>query len=135
MLTLRAPKGWVFNIRGGRDLTLHEVNIAAEAIYEEVDEDANIIFGAVIDDALQGEVHMTVIATGFTPQETGAPPSRKVSAPKPKPERPQPAPPKPDGSPAAVKPKPAKPSGTQLPKPGATLDIPDFLQRRRPDRS
>jgi cell division protein FtsZ len=56
----------VFNITGGRDLTLHEVNIAAEAIYEVVDPNANIIFGAVIDEKMQGEIRITVIATGFS---------------------------------------------------------------------
>ena len=58
--------GVVFNITGGSDLTLHEVNQAAEIIYEAVDPNANIIFGAVIDDRLQGEIRITVIATGFS---------------------------------------------------------------------
>lgn len=55
----------MFNVTGGSDLTLHEVNAAAEIIYEGVDPNANIIFGAVIDERLQGEVRITVIATGF----------------------------------------------------------------------
>ncbi|WP_448560755.1 cell division protein FtsZ, partial [Trichothermofontia sp.] len=59
-------KGVVFNITGGDDLTLHEVNAAAEVIYEVVDPNANIIFGAVIDERLQGEIRITVIATGFS---------------------------------------------------------------------
>ena len=50
---------------GGSDLTLFEVNDAAEVIYNAVDPDANIIFGAVIDEKLQGDVMITVIATGF----------------------------------------------------------------------
>ncbi len=57
--------GAVLNITGGNDLTLHEVNAAAEIIYEAVDPNANIIFGAVIDERMQGEVRITVIATGF----------------------------------------------------------------------
>ena len=55
----------LINITGGPDLTLHEVNEAATCIQEEADEDANIIFGAVIDESMGDEVRITVIATGF----------------------------------------------------------------------
>ncbi|MEL6491817.1 MAG: cell division protein FtsZ, partial [Cyanobacteria bacterium J06621_3] len=64
--SINGAGGVVFNITGGSDLTLHEVNQAAEIIYEAVDPNANIIFGAVIDDRLQGEIRITVIATGFS---------------------------------------------------------------------
>jgi len=64
--SVKGAKGVVFNITGGKDLTLHEVNAAAEAIYDVVDPNANIIFGAVIDEQMQGEIKITVIATGFT---------------------------------------------------------------------
>jgi cell division protein FtsZ len=57
--------GVIFNVTGGSDLTLHEVNDAAEVIYSAVDSEANIIFGAVLDDRMQGEIRITVIATGF----------------------------------------------------------------------
>ena len=63
--SIEGAKGVVFNVTGGYDLTLHEVNVAAEIIYEVVDSNANIIFGAVIDERLQGEIRITVIATGF----------------------------------------------------------------------
>ncbi len=63
--SIDGASGAVFNITGGNDLTLHEVNSAAEIIYEAVDPNANIIFGAVIDERMQGEVQITVIATGF----------------------------------------------------------------------
>jgi len=63
--SIEGAKGVVFNVTGGSDLTLHEVNVAAEIIYEVVDPNANIIFGAVIDERLQGEIRITVIATGF----------------------------------------------------------------------
>ena len=63
--SIHGAKGVVINITGGYDLTLHEVNAAADSIYEVVDEDANIIFGAVIDDGMEGEIRITVIATGF----------------------------------------------------------------------
>jgi cell division protein FtsZ len=63
--TITGAKGVIFNVTGGSDLTLYEVNDAAEVIYNAVDPEANIIFGAVIDEKLQGEVVITVIATGF----------------------------------------------------------------------
>ncbi len=63
--TITGAKGVVFNVTGGSDMTLHEVNAAAEVIYNAVDPEANIIFGAVIDDKLQGDMVITVIATGF----------------------------------------------------------------------
>jgi len=63
--TISGATGIIFNVTGGRDLTLHEVNEAAESIYDEVSEDANIIVGAVIDERIQGEIQITVIATGF----------------------------------------------------------------------
>ena len=97
---IKGAKGVVFNIRGGRDLTLHEVTMAADTIYEAVDdEDANIIFGAVIEEDLQ-EIQMTVIATGFTLADAGVLPRRKISVPRP--EQPQPSMPKLDESKSTV---------------------------------
>ncbi|XP_051149162.1 cell division protein FtsZ homolog 2-2, chloroplastic-like [Andrographis paniculata] len=61
--------GIVWNITGGNDLTLFEVNAAAEVIYDLVDPSANLIFGAVIDPSLSGQVSITLIATGFKRQE------------------------------------------------------------------
>ncbi|CAM8955288.1 unnamed protein product [Rhodiola kirilowii] len=61
--------GIVWNITGGSDLTLYEVNAAAEVIYDLVDPTANLIFGAVIDPSFSGQVSITLIATGFKPQE------------------------------------------------------------------
>ncbi|PPS04270.1 hypothetical protein GOBAR_AA16385 [Gossypium barbadense] len=61
--------GIVWNITGGTDLTLFEVNAAAEVIYDLVDPKANLIFGAVIDPSLCGQVSITLIATGFKRQE------------------------------------------------------------------
>lgn len=64
-LTIEGAKGVLFNIRGGRDLTMSEVDEAARIIGEHADADANIIFGAVIDENIGDEVQITVIATGF----------------------------------------------------------------------
>ncbi|KAI4378663.1 hypothetical protein MLD38_016113 [Melastoma candidum] len=61
--------GIVWNITGGSDLTLFEVNAAAEVIYDLVDPTANLIFGAVIDPSLSGQVSITLIATGFKRNE------------------------------------------------------------------
>ncbi|MCX5750905.1 MAG: cell division protein FtsZ [Candidatus Saganbacteria bacterium] len=63
--TITGAKGVIFNVTGGSDLTLYEVNDAAEVIYNAVDPEANIIFGAVIDEKMQGDIMITVIATGF----------------------------------------------------------------------
>ncbi|KAA8544240.1 hypothetical protein F0562_022252 [Nyssa sinensis] len=61
--------GIVWNITGGNDLTLFEVNAAAEVIYDLVDPNANLILGAVIDQSLSSQVSITLIATGFKRQE------------------------------------------------------------------
>lgn len=58
-------KGCVINISGGLDMTLEDMTSASEVIYDVVDPEANIIVGAVVDPALEGEIHVTVIATGF----------------------------------------------------------------------
>ncbi|PPT05969.1 Cell division protein FtsZ [Geitlerinema sp. FC II] len=117
--SIEGAKGVVFNITGGTDMTLHEVTAAAETIYEVVDPNANIIFGAVLDDRMQGEVKMTVIATGFAPDAHETVPTRTVQAPQRR-EFVQPQTPTPE--PQTPQPRFGIPGG---------LDIPEFLQRRR----
>ena len=114
--SIDGASGAVFNITGGSDLTLHEVNAAAEIIYEAVDPNANIIFGAVIDERMQGEVQITVIATGFNLESHG-------------------------GQIDATRITPLKrnklnvaPTSTETNSGSGGLDIPEFLQRRRPNR-
>jgi cell division protein FtsZ len=63
--TIEGAKGVLINITGGSDLTLYEVNEASSIIREAADDDANIIFGAVIDESMRDEMKITVIATGF----------------------------------------------------------------------
>jgi len=63
--TINGATGILLNITGGRDLGLFEVNDAAEIIHSAADGSANIIFGAVIDEAMGDEVRVTVIGTGF----------------------------------------------------------------------
>lgn len=64
-LSIDGAKGVLFNITGGTDLSMFEVDEAARIITEAADPEANIIFGAVINDAYTGEVKITVVATGF----------------------------------------------------------------------
>lgn len=64
-LSIDGAKGVLFNITGGNDLGMFEVDEAAKVITEAADPDANIIFGAVINDSYTGEVKITVVATGF----------------------------------------------------------------------
>ncbi|ELR98955.1 cell division protein FtsZ [Gloeocapsa sp. PCC 73106] len=116
--SIEGAKGVVLNITGGKDLTLHEVNAAAEIIYEIVDPNANIIFGAVIDPEMQGEIRVTVIATGFTGDTRATNIATGSKAPVTPSKNPQSRPPS----------RPESSSG---------LDIPEFLQKRRfpnPDR-
>ena len=64
-ITICGARGILINITGGADLTLYEVNEASSLVQEEAHEEANIIFGAVIDENLREEMRVTVIATGF----------------------------------------------------------------------
>ena len=64
-ISIQGARGVLINITGGTDLCLHEVNEAASMIQEEAHEDANIIFGSVIDETMTDEIRITVIATGF----------------------------------------------------------------------
>ena len=64
-VSIDGARGVLFNITGGKDLGMYEVDEAAKIITKSVDSDAKIIFGAVIDEAMSDEVRITVIATGF----------------------------------------------------------------------
>lgn len=64
-VSIDGARGILFNVIGGNDLSMHEINAAAEAITAAADSDANIIFGATINPDLEGEVIITVVATGF----------------------------------------------------------------------
>lgn len=116
--SIDGARGVVLNITGGSDLTLHEVNAAAETVYEVVDPNANIIFGAVIDDKMQGEIRITVIATGFSGEPQTQPTGREAMR---------------NRRPIAPTPNPPTPQYDPRPQ-QAGLDIPEFLQRRRPPR-
>jgi cell division protein FtsZ len=93
-LTLKSARGVLINVTGGMDLTLHEVDEAASLIREEVDEDAHIIIGSILDPALDGKMRVSVVATGieviegqaarpvagFTPRVVGSPEPAQVPA-------------------------------------------------------
>lgn len=64
-VSIDGARGILFNVIGGQDLSMHEINTAAEAITAAADPDANIIFGATISPELEGEIIITVVATGF----------------------------------------------------------------------
>ena len=124
--------GVLLSIAGGSDLGLFEVSAAANLIEESAHEDANIIFGTVIDDALGDEVRVTVIAAGF---DGGQPPRRQPGVTRqPDLSRQRPAAPRPQVAAPAETPAPAlaptpRPTYTPAPEPDDNdLDIPDFLK-------
>lgn len=69
-VSIDGARSILFNIKGGNDLSLFEVNEAAEVIRAAAHPESNIIFGAVVDPNLQEEIHLTVIATGFDQEES-----------------------------------------------------------------
>ncbi|MEK7598214.1 MAG: cell division protein FtsZ [Patescibacteria group bacterium] len=79
-LSIDGAKGVLFNVSGSNDLTMLEINEAANVITESIDPNAKVIFGAVIDDSIRkGEVHVTVIATGFDAEKVNESPMAKMS--------------------------------------------------------
>ncbi|KAK1257218.1 hypothetical protein QJS04_geneDACA022678 [Acorus gramineus] len=64
--SIESATGVVYNITGGKDITLQEVNKVSQVVTSLADPSANIIFGAVVDDRYTGELHVTIIATGFS---------------------------------------------------------------------
>jgi cell division protein FtsZ len=121
-VSIEGAKGVLFNITGS-DYTLFEVNEAAQIIQEAADPDANIIFGAVVDETLQGALQITVIATGFDVRARGGPPARgphqvRASAPG-RDDR------------AGSVPPPEPPAAPRPERPVERYDVPAFLRRRR----
>ena len=73
--SVQGARGVIINVTGGSDLTLAEVSEASDIIYSAAHEDANIIFGAVVDPKMEGTVKITVIATGFDPSRVAMSPA------------------------------------------------------------
>ncbi len=109
-VSIDGAKGVLLTITGG-DYTLFEVNEAAQIIQEAADPDANIIFGAVIDESMQGDLQITVIATGFDQRS----PNRVAQ------QRPQ----QPDAQPQQAAQRARQPERTQ-----DQFDVPSFLRNR-----
>jgi cell division protein FtsZ len=76
--SIEGARGILMNFTGGPSLAIHEVEEAARIVQEAAHEEANIIFGAVIDDSLDDEVRITVIATGFIERKEGQQPTGKI---------------------------------------------------------
>ena len=132
--TIDGASGVIFNVTGGPDLTLHEVQEAANVIYSAVSDEANIIFGAVLDDRLHGEVLITVIATGFDMLVQSQPKARptQASASNQQQQRVEQ-----QARPAQqVQQQQAQPSQSNELKKMASdiLDIPEFLKQRNPSK-
>ncbi|GAB4389204.1 cell division protein FtsZ [Albidovulum sp.] len=109
-ISLKGAKGVLINITGGTDLTLFELDEAANRIREEVDPDANIIVGSTLDDSMEGVMRVSVVATGIdaVAAQTEIPtPRRRLSEPLPMPAAAEPA------RPAAAAPQPQPQSQTQ----------------------
>ncbi len=128
--SIEGARGVLMNISGGNDMTLAEIEEAAQLVAEVVDPQANIIFGAVINPRLEGRFKITLIATGF--DQAYSPQARQVHRAAPAPEISRPAMPRreqqtvPVNQPPPRKPLPGRPAPNV-----ADLDVPAFLRRRQ----
>ncbi|HEX9790037.1 MAG TPA: cell division protein FtsZ [Kiloniellales bacterium] len=78
-VSMQGARGVLINITGGLDLTLFEVDQAANRIREEVDPEANIIFGSIFDPAMEGKMRVSVVATGIEAEKTKRPRAVPIS--------------------------------------------------------
>ena len=135
-VSIEGAKGVLFNITGGADLTMAEVEEAAKQISGAVDPDANIIFGATIDDHLVDQIKITVIATGFDETKRrlrelsgrpspGAMPQSYASQ-----QQQQTVTAQPTRMPASITPMPPPAASDDLPPEEDEFDIPAFLRQR-----
>ncbi|HEY5549707.1 MAG TPA: cell division protein FtsZ [Candidatus Saccharimonadales bacterium] len=87
-ISIDGARGILFNVIGGLDMSMHEINTVAETITTAADAEANIIFGATINPDLEGEIIVTVVATGFdeayftSPERSGTRVQRRIVKPK-----------------------------------------------------
>ncbi|MDV2582553.1 cell division protein FtsZ [Alkalibacillus haloalkaliphilus] len=118
--------GVLMNISGGQNLSLYEVQEAAEIVTSAADQEVNVIFGSVINETLKEEIVVTVIATGFDESEESSNPQQQQA-------RPTQA----SSNPSSVgqQPRRERPAQTQRPSyEEETLDIPTFLRNRNRDQ-
>jgi len=121
-VSIEGARSILFNVRGGDDLSLFEVNEAAEIIRANTHPESNIIFGAVIDTAMKDEVQLTVIATGFDKPKNAEPPAQTYTNQRNYEQRPP-----------SARPEPPKPNQDYTVRTfdREDLDIPAFLRRSR----
>jgi len=112
--SIEGAKGLLVNVSGGADLTLFEVNEAMSIIHDSADPDANIIFGAVLDETLTNEMKITVIATGFDKAAALSEPSRPYVVPQ------QPV----------AEPRVTGPIGTPEPLRREDINVPAFIRKK-----
>ncbi len=130
-VSIEGAQGILFNVKGGDDLSLFEVNEAAEMIRANAHPEANIIFGAVIDENMKDELHMTVIATGFDKDRRPEQPPASARQPAAGSVR-QTGPAQPSHQPAQPQPKPKEPIDFPVRSfDREDLDIPAFLRRAK----
>jgi len=138
-ISIAGATGVLINITGGDDLTLGEVTQISEAIHDAAGDEAEIIFGAVNDPAMHGEVRVTVIATGFdrpaeaadTPAAAGTRPAAGVLPFRERMSRPTPAAPPAYTKPAAPEPPARRPVMPAAPPPEVSeMEIPTFIRRQ-----
>ncbi|MFZ4659626.1 MAG: cell division protein FtsZ [Caldilineaceae bacterium] len=125
-ISIEGARSILFNIKGGEELSLYEVNEAAEIVRANVHPEANIIFGAVIDPAMKDEVQLTVIATGFDKVEEKPSYNQRNR----QSERPEPRQSERPSAPRTEVPR-ANPDYTVRTFERDDLDIPAFLRRAR----
>ena len=110
--SIEGARGVIINITGGSNLGLHEVNTAAELVQRSVDPEANIIFGAVIDESLDEDIVITVIATGFEKEDDKVPSLSDITS-------------------KSWSPKPMTNSSVESTNSNGDLDIPTFLRKNK----
>jgi len=121
-VAITGARGILFNVTGGEDMTLFEVNEAAAIIRESADKDVNLIFGAVIDPALQDQIRITVVATGYPDADAILPvgPTSKAEPIRPAAER------------TFVRQVPVRQPQVVTPEPvGTSSNVPEFLRGRK----
>ncbi|WP_347550433.1 cell division protein FtsZ [Pseudalkalibacillus hwajinpoensis] len=127
--SIDGAKGVLMNITGGSNLSLYEVNEAADIVSSASDENVNMIFGSVINEELKDEILVTVIATGFDESE-----NKKKTVPRPSAQSKQSAPIQHSKhEEEEVQPEPSK-FGARVEESNETLDIPTFLRNRKRNR-
>jgi cell division protein FtsZ len=132
-VTIDGARGILFNVTGGPNLSLYEINQAAAVIRETAHPDVNLIFGAVVDEHMGDEIRITVIATGF---DRSIPPVHRMTAPRQVERRPTPRPARETESVSVSRTETTRPQPAETQRPNSSfriddLDIPAFLRKRR----